>query len=71
MAYEFDHTDTMALRSAVDLLSGCVSDDFAEYALGDYRHGGKRFYIAKSLYALIDSLEKGEAKFVHNVNLPF
>ena len=47
-----------ALRSAVDLLSGCCSQDYINAVLSDYRHGGARHDIAKSLYSMIDELEK-------------
>jgi hypothetical protein len=48
----------MALRSAVDLLSGAYkSSEYAEEILGDYKFGGKREKIAQSLYKLIDELE--------------
>ena len=49
----------MALRSAVDLLSGAYkSPKYAEEVLGDYRFGGKREKIAQSLYKIVDKLEK-------------
>lgn len=51
---------TTALRSAVDLLTNCVSPDYADQVLGDYRCGGKRHRLAVSLYALVDALERGE-----------
>jgi len=54
----------MALRSAVDLLTGCCSPEYAEQVLRDYRHGGSRFDTAKSLYELIDAIEKNQATFV-------
>jgi hypothetical protein len=48
----------MALRSAVDLLSGAYkSSEYAEEILGDYKFGNKRGEIAQSLYKLIDELE--------------
>ena len=48
----------MALRSAVDLLSGAYkSSKYAEEILGDYKFGGKREEIAQSLYKIIDKLE--------------
>lgn len=43
-----------ALRSAVDLLTNCVSPDYVEEILLDYRPGGERHELAESLYALID-----------------
>jgi hypothetical protein len=47
----------MALRSAVDLLSGAYKPELAEQLLSDYRSGGKRGEISQSLYKIIDELE--------------
>lgn len=49
----------MALRSAVDLLTGAYTPEFAEEVLGDYKKGGARYHISNSLYKIIDILEKG------------
>ena len=54
----FSPKQFIALRSAVDLLSGCCSQDYINTVLSDYRHGGARQDIAKSLYSMIDELEK-------------
>jgi hypothetical protein len=47
-----------ALRSAVDLLTDCVSPEYVEEVLADYRYGGARHKFAVSLYALIDHFER-------------
>jgi hypothetical protein len=47
----------MALRSAVDLLSGAYKPELAKELLSDYKFGGKREEIAQSLYKIIDELE--------------
>ena len=64
MTIEFRAQHTTALRSAVDLLSGCVSPDYIESVLADYRCGGNRHELAVSLYALIDAMEANDAKYV-------
>ncbi len=55
-----EHLDQqfLALTSAVDLLTGSVSDDFAREVLGDYRHGGERHPLAASLYLLLRLLRE-------------
>lgn len=64
MATYFFREHTTALRSAVDLLTGSCSPEYAEQILADYRHGGSRSDTAKSLYKLIDAIEKNQATFV-------
>ena len=63
MTVRFNAEHTTALRSAVDLLSGCVSPDYEEQILGDYKHGGARHKLAVSLYALIDAIERNDAHY--------
>lgn len=63
MTVRFKSEHTTALRSAVDLLSGCVSPDYEKQVLGDYKLGGKRHSLAVSLYALIDALEGNDALY--------
>ncbi len=64
MTVRFKAEHTTALRSAVDLLSGCVSPEYEEQILGDYRNGGARHQLAVSLYALIDAIERNDAQYL-------
>lgn len=64
MATYFFREHTIALRSAVDLLTGSCSPEYVEHVLRDYRHGGSRSDTAKSLYKLIDAIEQNQATFV-------
>lgn len=64
MTTYFFREHTTALRSAVDLLTGSCSPEYAEKVLGDYRHGGSRSNTAKSLCKLIDAIEQNQATFV-------
>jgi hypothetical protein len=45
-----------ALMSALDLLTNCVTPDYADQVLGDYRPGGSRHKLAQSLYRVVDKL---------------
>ena len=45
-----------ALMSALDLLTNCVTPDYADQVLGDYRPGGSRHKLAQSLYRIVDKL---------------
>ena len=45
-----------ALMSALDLLTNCVTPDYADQVLGDYRIGGSRHKLAQSLYRVVDKL---------------
>lgn len=47
-----------ALRSALDLLTNCVTPDYADQVLGDYKPGGSRHKLAQSLYRVIDDLSR-------------
>jgi hypothetical protein len=67
MTVRFKTEHTTALRSAVDLLSGCVSPEYAEQILGDYKHGGKRHKLAASLYALIDAIERNDTVYIDSL----
>jgi len=63
MTVRFNHEHTLALRSAVDLLSGCVSKEYEDQILGDYKPGGSRHQLAKSLFVLIDHIERNNAEY--------
>ena len=45
-----------ALMSALDLLTNCVTPDYADDVLVDYRPGGSRHELAQSLYRVVDKL---------------
>ena len=48
----------MALRSAVDLLTGAYTPEAAEATLGDYKFGKARGDLAQSLYPILDRIER-------------
>ena len=52
------HEQMTALRSAVDLLTGAYTPEFAEEVLGDYRFGEARGDLAQSLYPILDRIER-------------
>ena len=47
-----------ALRSAVDLLTGAYTPEYAEEVLGDYKFGEARGDLAQSLYPILDHIER-------------
>lgn len=47
----------MALRSAVDLLTGAYTPEFAEEILGDYKFGKARGALGQSLYKVLDRIQ--------------
>ena len=63
MTTPFNQHHVTALRSAVDLLTDSVSPDYAETVLADYKHGGTRFELARSLYGLIDAMQRNDATY--------
>lgn len=48
----------MALRSAVDLLTGAYTPEFAEETLGDYKFGEARGDLGQSLYKVLDCIQR-------------
>lgn len=47
-----------ALTSAVDVLRNCIDPDYRDQILGDYRAGGSRSELARSLYQVIEDLSR-------------
>ena len=45
-----------ALTSAVDVLRDCITPDYRDQILGDYKPGGTRSELARSLYEVIENL---------------
>ncbi len=48
----------MALRSAVDLLSGAYTPELAKELLDDYKINKSRGHVAQSLYPVLDRIER-------------
>ena len=47
-----------ALTSAVDALRDCIDPDYRDQILGDYKAGGARSELARSLYETIENLSR-------------
>jgi len=50
----FTANQVTALKSGLDLLTGCVTHDYADEVLRNYKPGKNRHNLAQSLYKLLD-----------------